>query len=452
MHRHSPTASTPVTCTPVTSTPFTSTVTAIAAIALAVAGILTIPAATASPEASAAPDQRAGSMAWASGTITWIKDHDVWVSRTDGSGARRLTTDGTARKPWSSPTGSDQGEIVAVHGPKIVRMDQWGTVLTVLDPPDLRSGGGQTLGGTPYAAVSPNGRTIAYSYAKRYCSTNNYCRVWPVTGFTSATAVTNPDRHGTSYGDTPSWVTNSRVALDTRGPFDNIYLHDVTGGPVGYYWFDDANLHTDDLDLSDFEVALGADIGVAVRGTHDQAHLAFYDLDNVGNFRTGIPTPPDTEWCQTIAIDGIGSPAFSADGESTAWHDVEGVWVAAMGAAPCQSSPVLIAAGASQPSFARASWQSTRPVHSFTMSARPAIKGTAVVGRRLTATAGRYNPAPTSVRYQWLRGSKVIKGATGRTHTVVRADRGTSLTVKVVIGRSGYRPAYALSKSVRVSR
>jgi hypothetical protein len=401
-------------------------------------------------DATRADGDRAAGRAAVSGTITYILGNNVWVANTDGTSARQVTRDGSADNPYYSPTESEAGNIVAGRGNLIYRMDQWGTVLNTLDPPDLRSGGGQTLGGRlASVAVSPDGARIAYTYSKDYCSTINVCKVWPVTGFTSSTTLTDL---GSSYGQTPSWVTNTRVALDERTSFDNLYLYDVGRGRVGNYWFDDANIHTDDLDLFDLEVSLGSSYGVAVRGSLDQARITFYDLSDVGDFRTGIPSPPDWQMGETTPRLGAGSPTVSADGRLAAWHEPDGVWTFTI---EPDVQPVLTLPGASSPSLSRAALQTTRPRYPdvpFTTKTAPRIKGTAKVGKKLRATAPALQPRPTSLRYQWVRDKRAIKGAKKATYRVTRKDRGHRLRVRVTAARPGYVTTVVTSKTVRVRR
>lgn len=61
---------------------------------------------------------------------------------------------------------------------------------------------------------------------------------------------------------------------------------------------------------------------------------------------------------------------------------------------------------------------------------RPVISGTAVVGRTLTASTGRWNvSAGSEFTYSWLRGSTVV--GTGRTYRPTVADAGSRLSVRV---------------------
>ncbi|WP_377321049.1 hypothetical protein ACFJIY_18260 [Pimelobacter simplex] len=73
----------------------------------------------------------------------------------------------------------------------------------------------------------------------------------------------------------------------------------------------------------------------------------------------------------------------------------------------------------------------------FTSAPVPRISGKAKVGKKLTAKPGAWAPTAT-VRYQWLRNGKVIKGATRATYKLAKADRGKRVSVRVTGTRTGY--------------
>jgi hypothetical protein len=72
-----------------------------------------------------------------------------------------------------------------------------------------------------------------------------------------------------------------------------------------------------------------------------------------------------------------------------------------------------------------------------TNTAPPTVSGTTTVGQTLTASTGTWTGSPTSYSYAWLRcdgsgGSCVaVTGATDKTHTLVAADRGHTMRVRV---------------------
>ncbi|MBK7820860.1 MAG: CHAP domain-containing protein [Tessaracoccus sp.] len=83
-------------------------------------------------------------------------------------------------------------------------------------------------------------------------------------------------------------------------------------------------------------------------------------------------------------------------------------------------------------------------------SAKPTISGTAKVGKKLTAKPGTWGPAPVTLTYQWRRDGVAIDGATKSTYTLVKADKGAKITVKVKGKKSGYTSVSKTSTSVLI--
>ncbi len=75
-----------------------------------------------------------------------------------------------------------------------------------------------------------------------------------------------------------------------------------------------------------------------------------------------------------------------------------------------------------------------------TISATAAVTGSAKVGSRLKAavTVKKPTAGTRTVRYQWLRDGKAIRGATTSTYRVSAADRKHRLSVRVTVGAAGY--------------
>ena len=61
--------------------------------------------------------------------------------------------------------------------------------------------------------------------------------------------------------------------------------------------------------------------------------------------------------------------------------------------------------------------------------AKPTISGTAAVGQTLSAAAGSWFPAPTTVTRQWKADGVAISGATGTSYLVTTAEQGKKITV-----------------------
>lgn len=74
----------------------------------------------------------------------------------------------------------------------------------------------------------------------------------------------------------------------------------------------------------------------------------------------------------------------------------------------------------------------------FKVTTKPAITGTAQVGKTLTVSSGKYSIVDVTAKYKWLRDGTAIKGATKASYTVVVADYQAKLSVKVTVAATGY--------------
>jgi hypothetical protein len=98
-----------------------------------------------------------------------------------------------------------------------------------------------------------------------------------------------------------------------------------------------------------------------------------------------------------------------------------------------------------------------RPVASTTALAKaavvgtaPAIAGTVVVGKTVTAKTGTWKPGKVTLRYQWLRNRTPIRGATGSSYKLGAADAGQYVQVRVTGIRSGYASTTKTSPAKKV--
>lgn len=72
------------------------------------------------------------------------------------------------------------------------------------------------------------------------------------------------------------------------------------------------------------------------------------------------------------------------------------------------------------------------------------------VGTQLTATSGAWTPAASSYTWQWTRNGVDIAGKTGPTYTVVEADRGKSIAVRVNAVRAGHQPGVFTTQGLNI--
>ncbi|MER5964402.1 hypothetical protein [Streptomyces sp. NPDC002057] len=80
----------------------------------------------------------------------------------------------------------------------------------------------------------------------------------------------------------------------------------------------------------------------------------------------------------------------------------------------------------------------------------PTVTGTAVVGGKVTATAGTWTPAADAYTYQWRSGGVAIAGATAATYTLPSTLLGKQLSVAVTARKAGHPVVTAVSGSVVV--
>ena len=80
----------------------------------------------------------------------------------------------------------------------------------------------------------------------------------------------------------------------------------------------------------------------------------------------------------------------------------------------------------------------------------PTVRGNPVVGRTVTCRPGSWTgQEPIVFSYRWLRGTKVLTHAVGRTRVLAKADRGRTIACRVWAGNASGAAA-ATSKPIRV--
>lgn len=87
----------------------------------------------------------------------------------------------------------------------------------------------------------------------------------------------------------------------------------------------------------------------------------------------------------------------------------------------------------------------------FTSTSAPVVSGTPSVGKTLRVRRGSWSPTPSGYRYQWLRNSTPIKGATGTTYRLKAADRGVGISARVSVRRGSYVTTSASSAVVLIA-
>jgi hypothetical protein len=256
-------------------------------------------------------------------SIAYTKDNDVWLAKPDGSGAHRVTTDGTPDQRYHSPSQADDGTIAAAHIQSIVLMRQNGEVVREIDPPALTTSVGETVDGNPSdVAISPDGSLIAYTFARYSCHVT--CGARRAMGYVRADGMPVPAPG--LYGGDPSFVTNSRV-LTFAGFGRQVSLHDAGSSESDAHWFDDYEIPgvVTGTDLADGEVSRQGDKLALVRSYGSDMHVAWYTLP--GDPRTGAPPATPRAVCETTRQAGFEDPTWSPEGGRLAWAEPDGVWI-----------------------------------------------------------------------------------------------------------------------------
>lgn len=81
---------------------------------------------------------------------------------------------------------------------------------------------------------------------------------------------------------------------------------------------------------------------------------------------------------------------------------------------------------------------------------KPAISGTAKVGKTLKAKTAKWGGSPSKYSYQWLRDGKAVKGATKSSYKVAKADRYKKISVKVSGSKKNYQTASSTSTGIKI--
>ncbi len=159
-------------------------------------------------------------------SIVYLKDGNVWIAHTDGSGARQFTRNAY---DWSSPSEADDGTVVAAGG--LDRTNPGGTNSVGSSELYRFSGDGNELGepiptGGSYSSpacptfgptsvrVSPDATKIAYGIWT--CGDPGFTALW-----TPATA-TDFDFPNQTLGQEdfyhPAWIDSSKFTVSSTGP------------------------------------------------------------------------------------------------------------------------------------------------------------------------------------------------------------------------------------------
>ncbi|MBB3040908.1 hypothetical protein [Nocardioides soli] len=411
----------------------------------------TVLALTAGPADIAAADSRdrarATSLAAAPGSIVFIRNHNVWLSRPDGSDLHQVTRDGVADKPYQSPSQSDTGVIAVSFGNEIVLMQQNGTVMKRLDPGPLTSGVSKPLDGPPVSvSISPDATKVAYTFAAYQCAHGAPCGDQRATAITHTDSLTAPSVYGQTHYWNPSWVGNGRT-IQSGGYLHQITLNDL--GQPAQHWFDDIDVpqvpYGEGTDLDDAELSPDGRWLGAVRGYDATTQIVWHRV--TGNAQSGPAPAVPNRVCETSKMAGLAGPTWSPDSSTMMWTEPDGLWATTGLDEPCPN-PMLVIPNASQPDWSAAAvnpgplpdkpGKPGKPGTTFSVTKKVAVKGVAKVGKKLRVT-GSWKPKASQVRYRWLRGGKPIKRAKAATYRLRKADAGKRISARVTLRAPGVK-------------
>jgi hypothetical protein len=306
-------------------------------------------------------------------SIIFIKNHNVWLAKADGSGQTRVTRDGTAANPYYSPSQANNGTIVALRGPdgrptaatfsgggsRIYRLSQTGKLLnppriSLFEP--LESVVPRALG----AEVSPNGRTVAlHTLLYEQTREGGRPKLQPkVMYIVYKDAASGRDRGKSDIPLvqlwSPSWIDNSRLLVFDQysqvGP--QVYVAAVGRKPTPFYR-DPARSET----VPDWNAfSLG---GGELTRAGDKLALARAKLgggqETIELYATrGVSSPP-THKCTISGRRLSAEPglSWSPDGTALSWFEGSGIWATPvkLTAPGCGLAPKLLIRGGISPDW-----------------------------------------------------------------------------------------------------
>jgi len=355
-------------------------------------------------------------------SLVYVKGGNVWISHSDGSAARAVTSVGNN---WAWPSTADDGTIFAAGGGQRVNPDgsdsDGSTEIYHLDQsgkqigPFVETPGSRSTPSCPTYApdnlrVSPNGQRVAYNLF--FC--NNRDSFWQPTNSGTMTKISEDyaadmwldDGHilishiGSTFGNA-AYANYDVAAANGHGPSDDPYLPERTaiasrsGNRVAVY--------EDDFDLM---------------GNVTQADIRLYAT-------TGNDVTQPVAKC-TITIPAASaskflaaSPTFTPDGTRLAWDQADGIHSAnTSNLDNCVSaSASLLVPGGAYPFFGQASEStggSGSGISSSTKSAKVSSSG-AIAFRLIAPQSGTATVSGSVKVSKTLRfASKKVKLVAGK--------------------------------------
>ncbi len=280
----------------------------------------------------------------ATGSILYRKSGKLWVSGPDGKRARAIPRS----QALDNPSQDDKGTIVAQRGFKLHRINRGGRALNKPFTPAFSTHpAAPAFKGPLWPQVSPDGKTIAYTYSFTASRFDPACNCYLTTpslnnAFTSShRASTSASSLGVSdMYSKASWIDSASVMMTTETLYDwggnvltTVAIDRLGGGKNSYQpWFAECtgceSIETLQLyPLDDGEMTRRRDRLVFVSGQlgnrQTGSQLLLYELG------PGMPPAVPQRFCRYTGASGsFSSPSWSPDGRQLAWADAKGIWLA----------------------------------------------------------------------------------------------------------------------------
>ena len=403
------------------------------------------------------------------GSIAYIKDGNVFLTRPDGTGGVQVTTSGG----YSEVSQADDGTMAALFGERIHKLSRTGAVLAdiatpVSDGPPPADPNADHFKGPFMPRISPDGTRIAYAYFWQHFSWDPSCNFSAgcyKTRLESGTAITYSDRltEWAEFGGPltgwkwASWIDNDRVVRGDAGVVlaENLVINRIAPG-LG---------HGDMIRWIPHNYDVVGDPTIDRQGKWLAATVKTWATMTwsiqVSRMR---PLPEQPEFCFRFApadTTNLGLPTFSPDATGLAWQEADGIHAMQMPEIPTGTDcsrdlghpGSLIAPGGSSPSWGPAGVPEAASPESGSAGAGPGSARFVLVTKRLSrsallrrAAAVRIElPGPGRVTLTLRVGSRVVAKAAARSagrgvaqlrlrpvpaaRSLLRTARGGKLTV-----------------------
>jgi WD40-like Beta Propeller Repeat len=311
-----------------------------------------------------------------SGTILYRKSGQLWIATPDGKQKRAIPKS----RGLESPSQDDRGNIVAQRGVNLYRLDRRGRLLNKPFTTPFRTNPVVAAFNGPFSPeVSPDGKTIAYTYSYTDSVFDPACNCVVTqpsfnTSYTSSRVPTNSPNGGVGLArmySRASWIDSRRVRFTTEHLYnfagtvlDQVAIDTLGGGEDSYErWFSECVNCTDIQTLQlypldegemtrrhDKLVFVSGPLGTKTTG----ATLLVYALG------PGMPPGIPQHFCTVSGPNGkFSSPSWSPDGSMLVWADARGIWVGSVGdlsGSECQITRKLAIPGGASPDWGPKGW------------------------------------------------------------------------------------------------